>query len=250
MPDLPEMHDDDLFSLLRDERLGSEGPQAEGRKAALPLPSELLQRVSDDLARPRSAGLLSGRLLSKAARLTASALLLLLGLLGTTFKGWSLNPELLLAVATICAFGLGAGVLGLGVPAGKNHLRLEGRRAIVAVLLLALVGMLLARQSEAVPLSEFLSKSHVLAALKCAVHCLWTGGLYLAGLLFIWKRTDPFSPRLTGALMGVISGLLGNVGLSFLCSNLEVMHLFFGHGLAALVLGVVGQWSGPRVLSP
>lgn len=85
---------------------------------------------------------------------------------------------------------------------------------------------------------------------KCATHALLTGSIALACLLWIWRRTDPFSPLLTGALLGASSGVIGSLAVTFVCVNREGFHLLLGHGLTTTVLAIVGAWFGRRWLTP
>ena len=84
--------------------------------------------------------------------------------------------------------------------------------------------------------------------------CLFEGALIAAvpmtALLLLWRRTDPFAPRLTGALIGGWAGLTGAVGLSMACPSTDAVHLLFAHGAAVLGGSAVGAWLGRRLLSP
>ena len=72
----------------------------------------------------------------------------------------------------------------------------------------------------------------------------------LAGLLLSWRRTDPFTPFLTGALIGGWAGLAGAVALGLFCPSCDVGHLILGHGGVVLLGIMIGGWLGRRLLAP
>jgi hypothetical protein len=84
--------------------------------------------------------------------------------------------------------------------------------------------------------------------------CLMRGALLaalpLAVLVLAWRRTDPFTPRLTGALIGGWAGLTGAVGLTVACPSTDIFHVAVGHGGALVGGALIGMWLGRRFLSP
>jgi len=74
--------------------------------------------------------------------------------------------------------------------------------------------------------------------------------LPLAAFGLLWRRTDPFTPRLTGALIGAWAGLTAAVGLTVSCPTDSAAHVAVGHGGALLAGALLGVWIGRRVLSP
>lgn len=86
--------------------------------------------------------------------------------------------------------------------------------------------------------------------LHCTTHSLITGAVALSALLWIWRRTDPFSPSLTGGLLGASSGIVGALAVTLVCTNREGFHLLLSHGLTTTALAICGAWIGRRTLTP
>ena len=68
--------------------------------------------------------------------------------------------------------------------------------------------------------------------------------------MLLWRHTDPFSPGLSGALVGLLGGLAGAVGIGFACPNAEAWHMCIGHGLTLAAVGSLGWLLGRRLLAP
>jgi hypothetical protein len=122
---------------------------------------------------------------------------------------------------------------------------------MVLLVPLLFVAHLCAASTSLLPFDDFLVAPRSLrSTVVCGIHALLFGAMASAALFILWRRTDPFSPRLTGALTGLAGGLVGAVALDMTCTSLEAWHLWLGHGatLLALVLGgwVIGRkWLAP-----
>jgi hypothetical protein len=127
---------------------------------------------------------------------------------------------------------------------------MSGRRLVVATL--AIIGFTaLALQAEHFfSLSEFLGADSMTRATKCASHSLLSGVLGSSVLMLIWRRTDPFSPGLTGGTLGLVGGAVGTLSVGLLCESDEGLHLTLSHGISLLVLTVLGIVVGRKWLSP
>lgn len=72
----------------------------------------------------------------------------------------------------------------------------------------------------------------------------------MAILLFLWRRSDPFAPRLTGALVGGWAGLAGAVALAMACPSQSALHVLVAHGAAVAAGALAGALVGRRLLAP
>ena len=170
--------------------------------------------------------------------------------------GWIRHPPesaVATALAGAAVWGLvQAAVLWIGVgrPPGRRSPR-TFRWAAIAAVLVAFFVYLTVAATHALSPAEFLERpGSTRSTVVCGVHALVFGLLAAGVLLALWRGTDPFSPRLTGAVAGLGGGLVGGVALDMTCSSLEAWHLWLGHGLM-LVLVVAAGWAvGRRWLSP
>jgi hypothetical protein len=135
-----------------------------------------------------------------------------------------------------------------GNRAARPRLALAGRRVLLGVVI-GLVVAFFIEHAEGFS-SDIASSSAMASASTCALHGLVRGGLGLALLLGIWQRTDPFSPRVTAAILGLAAGLLGVLATTLACPNHEGWHLMLGHALVVALTAGLGFVLGERFLSP
>ena len=147
---------------------------------------------------------------------------------------------LLVALAGIAMMG-GATFLGLTWASGKR-VNVGVRIAVAVLPPLAFASLAtIAHPGAAVgrdPLGGCLSTGLVLAAVPMAV------------MFLSWRRTDPYSPRVTGALIGGWAGLTGAVGLTLTCPSNDLLHIALGHGGAVAGGALLGWLLGRKLLSP
>lgn len=190
--------------------------------------------------------------LSRAMRLALSALLgtgavLLLWVVGGRGPGTS-SAALLGAAAwggvlsTVLLLGLGSTASGRS-PCGA-------RWALLFALPILFCGGLMLLSTHWVPLGDFLGTDQVLKSLPCGSVALGSGAIVSGGIMMLWRHTDPFSPGLSGALVGLLGGLAGAVGVGFACPSAEGWHMCVGHGLTVTALVTVGWLAGKRLLAP
>jgi hypothetical protein len=84
--------------------------------------------------------------------------------------------------------------------------------------------------------------------LRCLVLSVGTGGLMLFAALMSWRRSDPVTPRATGAAFGAGAGLGSALLVDLWCPVGYVPHLLLGHVLPIAILSVAGGLIGGRVL--
>jgi hypothetical protein len=170
--------------------------------------------------------------------------------------GWQRHPPkdaVLLALLGALVWGIIQAsllFLGHGRPPGRRGargLRLAAVLAIPAIF----VAHLTITSGSVLPFHDFLVFPRSLrSAAVCGVHSLLFGVGASAVLFLLWRRTDPFNPRLTGALTGLAGGLVGAVALDMVCTNDEAWHLWLGHGATLLAFAVGGWFAGRWWISP
>ncbi len=165
-------------------------------------------------------------------------------------KALRVVPEWLLPAGIVFG-GCSAALLYFGGIPGNMRIISHGpRRALVYVVPpLLVLGLGWSAQHFAL-FEEFLSSTGLAAAASCLTHSLLVGVLSTLALIGIWRRSDPFSPALTGALLGVLGGLLGTLSTHLGCGNTEGVHLSLAHGAVAIVLSGLGSFAGRKWLSP
>ena len=100
-------------------------------------------------------------------------------------------------------------------------------------------------------LAAFLgSASHCARAAQCGVFASVLGAVGALGLMFTLKGSDPFCPRLSGAALGLMGGVLGALSTGIVCPGQAVWHALLGHGLSLVALALIGAVVGRRILAP
>jgi hypothetical protein len=221
-------------------------PWPEPERPSAELSASIVKQCTDGLQPKRGMTAMTRTVLSL---LLALGVVLVFGVLSHVQR-----PEGAMRAALFGAAGW-AVVQALVLAAG--FLRPPGRRGVATARLALAVGVpvlflayLAFAASEQLPLGEFFSAGHGGGALGCGLHALLFGAISGGGTLFLWRRTDPFSPRVSGALAGLAGGLAGAVTIGVTCPSGETWHLWLGHGAAVATLAVAGALLGRRVLSP
>ena len=170
--------------------------------------------------------------------------------------GWRRHPPqqaIAVALAGALVWGVAQAsviVVGLGGTPGKRAHRFVRWAVVVAVPLAFLIHLTIA--SDAIlSIRDFMTAPRSLRhTFVCGVHAIVFGVIAIVTLFVMWRRTDPFSPRLSGAVAGLAGGLVGAVALDMTCPHLEAWHLWLGHGLTLVLLVVTGWYAGRRWLAP
>jgi hypothetical protein len=170
--------------------------------------------------------------------------------------GWMRHPPrdaVIDALLGAVAWGLlQASVLfvGHGKPPGLRCNK-SLRWAALLVVPTAFLIHLLVSTGSMLSLHDFLVAPRSLrSTISCGVHSLLFGALATVVLFVMWRRTDPYCPRLTGALTGLAGGMVGAVALDMVCANNEGWHLWLAHGLTLIAFVFAGWFAGKRWLTP
>ena len=139
--------------------------------------------------------------------------------------------------------------IGLGRPPGRRVGRASRWAMTLGVPLLLLVYLaFIARRWT--PFDTFIHSGSAHTVAGCSVHALLYGSLATTGILFVWRRTDPLSPGLSGAMAGLGGGLVGMFASEFSCPCSQIWHLWLGHGFVVFLLVALGWVIGRRWLTP
>ena len=87
-------------------------------------------------------------------------------------------------------------------------------------------------------------------AIGCGLVALFFGALIAGGALVAWRRTDPYHPGISGAMIGMVAGIASGSGMSVACASHETWHAWFAHGLVVFALALMGFGFGRRLLAP
>lgn len=140
-------------------------------------------------------------------------------------------------------------VVGLARPPGRKPAR--ALRLVIAVVVpLLFLGYLAATASSRLPFETFSQGATASHAVGCGLVSLFLGALVSGGVLLLWRGTDPLTPGLSGALVGLVGGLGGAVAMGIACPSHEAWHLGCAHGLGVIALVFLGGAVGRRLLSP
>ena len=139
--------------------------------------------------------------------------------------------------------------MGLARPPGRRA-SARARLVLAVVVPVFFLAYLAHAAPEWVTFGEF---SHGTRAAH-AVGCSFVGMLFSAvvsgGVLLLWRGTDPLTPGLTGALVGLVGGIAGALTIGVACSSQEGWHACFSHGVGVLAFVAFGWAAGRRLLPP
>lgn len=220
------------------------------------LPEAPCDRVAKAIRRECTAGLCKKPSASRARRLIGSVALFagticILAFLGITRDGAISDP---VRAALYGAAGWGAVLsailfASIARPAGR---RLgAGYRLLLAVALpIVFLGYLALMATGRLPFSTFTAGEYADHALRCGLGCMFLGAAISGGIFFLWRGTDPATPGLSGALVGLVGGMGSALALGIACPSHEAFHLWFSHGLVVIAMVVLGGLVGRRLFAP
>jgi len=187
---------------------------------------------------------------SRGQRALLSAAALIAGLFATAFNAISDAPQVFLLTGAAFCLSVGGLLFAGAVPGKRGGWDVDMRRTLLAGAVISVFAMLGLQAHHFLPFEEFASAHHLSHAAVCGGHSLLAGILCSAALMMIWRKTDPFSPGLTGAVLGFFGGALGTVSVGLNCASAEGFHLTLGHGIVTLLLAVAGLILGRKWLTP
>lgn len=160
------------------------------------------------------------------------------------FTGSFAAPELL-AVGALVAVGAVV-LVGAAFWSRLEAVSRDGRALVVLGILAAWSIYLLTDAADA-DLSTALEG----ASLGCGLRSLGAGVLGGAAFMWVWRKADPWTPRVTGALIGTCAGVVASAHVGVVCSGAQHGgHLLVGHWLAVPLTALVGVLVSRRVLAP
>jgi hypothetical protein len=137
---------------------------------------------------------------------------------------------------------------GLARPPGRRGSRSVRLTLAIGLPVLFFVHLAMAA-ANILPFGRFVHEG-VTHTSTCGLFSLAFGALAAGGLLFLWRRTDPLTPGLSGALAGLCGGLASAVGIGVACPSHEGWHLWLAHGTTLLVFVAAGAVAGRKWLTP
>jgi hypothetical protein len=200
------------------------------------------QELHQDLEKKRS--------LSRWERVLLSTAALVVGLGLTTFEAFFDAPEAAVLTAAALSLSVGGLLLAGVVPGEARSMGLSVRKVLVGLLCVTAFTALALKAEVFFSLQQFTEPDSLHRATACATHSLISGVLGATALLFVWRRTDPFSPGLSGAFLGLLGGAVGTTSVNLACHNAEGLHLTLAHGLSLIVFALLGVIVGRKWLSP
>lgn len=190
------------------------------------------------------------RSLSRFQRVLLSAAALAFGVALTSVGAFVKAPRSTILAAAALSLSVGGLLLAGVVPGEARSLGLSVRKSLIGILTVVTFTALALQAESFVSFSQFAEPESLHRATGCAAHSLMSGVVGATALIFFWRRTDPFSPGLTGSLLGLLGGLVGTTSVNLVCQNSEGFHLTLGHGVGILLLGIFGAFLGRKWLTP
>jgi hypothetical protein len=199
---------------------------------------------------------LAGRSCKSAQRRTAVTLLIfavVVGLFSWRAVAYDI-PEGFIRTGLLGALGWSVVLtvtllFGLASPPGRRPKRLV-RVAIAALVPIVFFVYLTNTAAAHVAFGTFAQGASADHAVRCGAICFGVGALMSAGLMLLWRRTDPLTPGTSGALVGLVGGMGSALGMGVACPSHEAWHLCVSHGVVVASLVVLGAAAGRRLLAP
>jgi hypothetical protein len=139
--------------------------------------------------------------------------------------------------------------VGLATPPGRRcskKIRLV-LAVLTPILFLTYVGF---AAPSWIPFHQAMSDRLGAHVVSCGIVGMLFSALITGGVFLLWRGTDPLTPGLTGALVGLVGSVAGGMAIGIGCVNQEGWHACFSHGGGALAFTALGWAAGRRLLAP
>jgi hypothetical protein len=220
------------------------------------LPEPPCQRVANAIRSECTAGLCKKKGASRMRRMSASIALfagtiVVLAFLGITREG-AIGDGVRAALYGAAGWGAVLSAIlfsSLARPPGR---RLgAGYRLFLAIAVpLVFLGYLALTATGRIPFSAFSVGEYADHALRCGLLCMFFGAAISGGIFFLWRGTDPATPGLSGALVGLAGGMGSALAFGIACPSHEAYHQWFSHGLVVVTMVLLGVLVGRRLFAP
>ncbi len=140
-------------------------------------------------------------------------------------------------------------LFGLASPPGRRP-RLALRVGVAALIPVVFFVYLEKTASGTVAFSEFSQGAYAAHAWRCGAICFAVGAIMSGGVMLLWRRSDPLTPGISGALLGLVGGMGSALGMGIACPSHEGWHVCVSHGVVVASLVVLGAAAGRRMLAP
>ena len=174
----------------------------------------------------------------------ASALLVVISYGGAGLQGLAKHAVGTVVTAIVALLATLA-IAGSFTPALQAKLGRSQRGLLLATVVVAWTVYLTANITD-----QALGTALAGPAIGCCLRSLFAGLLGCGAFLYIFRRTDPWTPRISGALLGACAGTIASAGVGIPCPSETGGHLMIGHWLAVPVVALVGALAARRVLEP
>jgi hypothetical protein len=220
------------------------------------LPEAPCQRVANAIRSECTAGLCKKKGASRTRRTSASialfaGVIVVLAFLGITRDGSISDP---VRAALYGAAGWGAvlsAILFSSVARPPGRRLGAGYRLFLAIAVpIVFLGYLALTATGRLPFSAFSVGEYADHALRCGLLCMFLGAAISGGIFFLWRGTDPATPGLSGALVGLVGGMGSALALGIACPSHEAFHLWFSHGIVVVAMVLLGGLVGRRLFAP
>jgi hypothetical protein len=139
--------------------------------------------------------------------------------------------------------------VALARPPGKRGSRVLRLALVIGVPLLFMTYLALI-STEHFAFAKFTQGYSGAHAIGCGLVALFFGAMVAGGAMVAWRKTDPYNPGISGAMIGMVGGLTSGVGMSVACPSHEALHACFAHGMIVFALALAGFGFGRRLLAP
>lgn len=174
----------------------------------------------------------------------ASASLVVISYGGAGLKGLAKHAVGTVVTAIVALLATLA-IAGSFTPKLQDKLGRSQRGLLLATLLVAWTVYLASHITD-----QALGTALAGPAIGCCLRSLLAGSIGCGAFLYIFRRTDPWTPRVSGALLGACAGTIASAGVGIPCPSETGGHLMVGHWLAVPLLALFGALVARRVLEP